>query len=202
MCFAPAACEHRAFGDPAPLARQDGCFRTAQLKGHATPSTTCDLLQAFGRETILQFGKPHQTHKRPAGAAAKSWLVRERTGLPHPSGKAVCLALKRKGPFAPSSQSEEASAGLKPIKASCEKWSGGEWWKAGKCWLLWLGKTLLKKIKKREKLIPYGRQMKHKCKTGHYAVSVVRLPHWGLRSRVKTQCPWDLWRHPSALRQG
>lgn len=79
------------------------------------------------------------------------------------------------------------------------KMKGG---KAGKCSLLWLGKTLLKKIKKREKLIPYGRQMKYKCKTGHYAVSVVRLPHWGLCSSVKMQCPWNLWRRPSTLRQG
>lgn len=60
--------------------------------------------------------------------------------------------------------------------------------------------TIKKKIKKREKLIPYGRKMKYKFKTGHYAVSVVRLPRWGLCSSVKM--PWDLWRRLSALRQG
>lgn len=41
--------------------------------------------------------------------------------------------------------------------------------------------------------------MKYKFKTGHYAVSLVRLLHWGLHSCVEMQCPWDLWRHPSAL---
>jgi len=91
------------------------------VKGACTPSTTFDLLQAFSREIISQFGKPHQMHKRPAGATAKTQLDREHAGLPHPSSKAVCLVLKRKGTFAPSSRSEGASAGLKPIKASCEK---------------------------------------------------------------------------------
>lgn len=60
-------------------------------------------------------------------------------------------------------------------------------------------KNAIKKTKKREKLIPYGRQMKYKFKTGHYAVSLIRLLHWGLRSCVEMQCPWALWRHPSTL---
>lgn len=114
-----------------------------------TPSATCDLLQAFGREIILQFGKPHQMHKRPAGATAKSRPVREHGGLPHPSGKAVCLTLKRKGTFAPSSQSEGASAGLKPIKASCVKRRGGR-----EMLIIMTRKNAIKKNKEKGKTDP------------------------------------------------
>lgn len=119
-----ALCTHslgaRGVWGSCPSCLQEQLFLSGAREGACTPSTTCDLPQAFGREIILQFGKPHQMHKRPVGATAKSRQSGS-TSLPQPSGRAVCLTLKRKRTFAPSSGSEEASAGLKPIKASCEK---------------------------------------------------------------------------------
>lgn len=60
-----------------PLLLAEQLFLSGAREGACTPSTTCDLPQAFGREIILQFGKPHQMHKRPVGATAKSRAVRE-----------------------------------------------------------------------------------------------------------------------------
>lgn len=97
------------------------CFWTAQEKGQArhqqlvifprplAEKLSCNLAN-LPRCTRGRLG-PQQRVGQPGS-----------TSLPQPSGRAVCLALKRKRTFAPSSGSEGASAGLKPIKASCEKW--------------------------------------------------------------------------------
>lgn len=70
-------------------------------------------------------------------------------GPPHPSGKAACLVLKRKGTFAPSSQSAGASVGLKPIKASCVKWRAG-----GETLIIMTRKNTIKKNKEKRKTDP------------------------------------------------
>lgn len=72
-----------------PFCLQKQLFSNGTREGACTPSTTCDLPQAFGREIILQFGKAHQMHKRPAGATAKSRPVREHQ--PPPALRQGCL---------------------------------------------------------------------------------------------------------------
>lgn len=76
-----ALCTHslgaRGVWGSCPSCLQEQLFLSGAREGACTPSTTCDLPQAFGREIILQFGKPHQMHKRPVGATAKSRAVRE-----------------------------------------------------------------------------------------------------------------------------
>lgn len=112
--FAPTACEHKVCGILLLLLTRTEGFEWRKRRGTCTIAT-CDLLQAFARGTTLLLGKPRRC---PRGCLGPQ----RRVGTAAPtSGKAVCLALKRKGTFAPSSRAEGASAGLKPMKASWGK---------------------------------------------------------------------------------
>lgn len=131
-----------------PSCLQEQLFLSGTGEGACTPSTACDLPQAFGREIILQFGKPHQMHKRPAGATAKS-----SPGAPASPSTPARLS-------APHWKGKEPLPLLLGLKEHLQDWNQSkpavknEGEKAGKHWLLWLGKTLLKKNKEKGKTDP------------------------------------------------
>lgn len=98
-------------------------FETAQEKGHAHRQQLVILPRLLAEKLSCNLANLTRCTRGRLGPQQRVGQSGS-TSLPQPSGRAVCLALKRKRTFAPSSGSEGASAELKPIKASCEKRRG------------------------------------------------------------------------------